>query len=149
MKPQQEALCAFVTPKLKSNTLPLHRVYKRRATHRQSKMPPSPQPPTSTASSPTCSKTLVLGYLLSDVDGGNERYQCPFPTCTETTFGRPAELKRHHASCHKGFGTKKPKYWCPISGCERSKTGDGDSFPRKDKMMDHLERMHKEEVGGE
>jgi hypothetical protein len=142
-------LPALVTPKSSNDTLGLHRNSKHRAA---SQLPrsssQSPQPSTSTAGSPISSKTVVLGHLLSDVDGGNERYQCPFPTCTEVTFGRPAELKRHHASCHKGFGTKKPQYWCPVSGCRRSRAGNGNSFPRKDKMMDHLERMHKEEMGG-
>ena len=92
---------------------------------------------------------VVVGLLLSNGDARLDRYQCPFPTCAEISFGRPAELKRHHASRHKGYGSRKPRYWCPVQGCNRSKTGKRGPFPRKDKMMDHLERIHRDEVGGE
>ncbi|KAF9691863.1 hypothetical protein EKO04_010086 [Ascochyta lentis] len=117
---------------------------------RNTRRPPQPAPhmltPRTNDSQDT--KPVIIGLLLSDGNTRNDRYQCPFSTCTELTFGRPAELKRHHASCHKGYGSKKPQYWCPVSGCDRSKVGHKGSFPRKDKMMDHLERAHRDEVGG-
>jgi hypothetical protein len=137
----------LVEPKPTQHVLVPNRVSKRRPNLRQSKMPRHSSGVT--RRSDPSPKRVILGLLIINNDGDNERYECPLPACTGKTFGRAAELKRHHVSCHDGFGNKKAQYWCPVSGCERSKTGDQGSFPRKDKMIDHLERMHKDEVSGE
>lgn len=65
------------------------------------------------------------------------------------TFGRVAELKRHHNSVHEGFGGKKPQFWCTEDQCRRSRNGGGMAFSRFDKMTDHLKRVHKDKVGGD
>jgi hypothetical protein len=84
----------------------------------------------------------IIGHLFAD-----DRWGCPYPSCSDITFGRKTELKRHHASCHKGFGGDEPQFWCPVDGCERSIQG-GEPFPRQDKMVDHLKRVHKDKVSG-
>jgi hypothetical protein len=39
------------------------------------------------------------------------------PACTNVTFGRVADLKRHHASRHGGHGKRRQQFWCPVGGC--------------------------------
>ncbi|KAF2878545.1 hypothetical protein BDV95DRAFT_478826, partial [Massariosphaeria phaeospora] len=83
-----------------------------------------------------------IGLILSNGTVRNDKYECHIPACSGTTFGRLADLKRHHATRH---AETKPEFWCPVEGCVRSLDGGGHSFPRKDKMEDHFERIH----GGE
>ncbi|KAF2820687.1 hypothetical protein CC86DRAFT_387145 [Ophiobolus disseminans] len=89
---------------------------------------------------------VAIGIILSNGETGQDQYQCHAPDCFNKTFGRIAELKRHHAGKHAAVG-RKPQFWCPINECERSKTGQGEAFPRKDKMFDHLSRAHANIVG--
>jgi hypothetical protein len=56
-----------------------------------------------------------------------------------------AELKRLRATKHGGPVGKS--FWGPVDGCDRSKRGWKGAFPRKDKMFDHLERVHGDVVG--
>jgi hypothetical protein len=39
------------------------------------------------------------------------------------------------------------RFWCPVDECVRSKEEHGRTFPRKDKMVDHLMRVHGDKVG--
>ncbi|KAH8728449.1 hypothetical protein GQ44DRAFT_47519 [Phaeosphaeriaceae sp. PMI808] len=89
---------------------------------------------------------IAIGMILINGETGQDRYKCNAPTCCTKTFGRIAELKRHHACTH-GMAGKKPQFWCPIADCERSRGGAGEAFPRKDKMVDHLSRVHADVVG--
>ena len=72
------------------------------------------------------------------------RHVCNIAPCKDATFGRGPELRRHHASVHDAHNAR---YWCPIDGCDRSKMEGGRGFPRKDKMIDHLMRVHGDRVG--
>jgi hypothetical protein len=96
--------------------------------------------PAMTAQQPT-----IIGFILSN--GGtsrNDRYKCHMLDCARTTtFKRLADLKRHHASVHNAQGVR---LFCPVDGCERSMKIGGRGFPRKDKMVDHLERAHADKV---
>ena len=69
---------------------------------------------------------------------------CNIAPCNGATFGRRHELCRHHASAHD---VHNARFWCPIDGCDRSKMDGGRAFPRKDKMVDHLMRVHGDRVG--
>ncbi|OAK97843.1 hypothetical protein IQ06DRAFT_205185, partial [Phaeosphaeriaceae sp. SRC1lsM3a] len=84
---------------------------------------------------------IAIGVVLSNGRKGQDRYKCHAPGCFDKTFGRITELKRHHACKHAAAG-RKPQFWCPVEGCGRSKAGMGQAFPRKDKMVDHLSRVH-------
>ncbi|KAF1833446.1 hypothetical protein BDW02DRAFT_500548 [Decorospora gaudefroyi] len=72
----------------------------------------------------------------------NGKFKCNRANCEHKTFNRPAELKRHHNTTHS---VKKPEFWCPVSRCERSAHVRMKSFPRKDKLKDHVRLMHSEE----
>jgi hypothetical protein len=104
------------------------------------------------SSSPASSRTnprsshVAIGMIFSNGEVGQDQYRCTAPGCHNKTFGRLAELKRHHAGKHAAAG-RKPQFWCPVEGCERSRAGQGEAFPRKDKMFDHLSRMHPDVVG--
>jgi hypothetical protein len=89
---------------------------------------------------------VSIGMILSNGETGKDQYTCHVPTCINKIFGRLAELKRHHAGKHAAVA-KRPQFWCPVTGCDRSKNGVGHAFPRKDKMVDHLSRMHGDVVG--
>ena len=69
---------------------------------------------------------------------------CDIAPCNGVTFGRGPELRRHHASVHD---VRNARFWCPIDRCNRSRMEGGRAFPRKDKMMDHLMRVHGDRVG--
>lgn len=62
---------------------------------------------------------------------------CQHLGCSQS-FGRPAELKRHHATSH---AINKPDYWCRRPICDRSRVG-GRPFHRKDKMSEHERKVH-------
>lgn len=81
----------------------------------------------------------IIGYILSNGTNQVDKYKCHMPSCSEATFGRLADLKRHRASRH---GAMRKSYWCPVSGCERSLNGGGRPFPRKDKMFQYLSQKH-------
>jgi hypothetical protein len=86
-----------------------------------------------------------MGTLFSNGDTSQDHFKCLAPGCFNKTFRRVVELRRHHMTKHAAVGTK-PRFWCPVEGCKRSKMG-GEAFPRKDKMHDHLERVHASIVG--
>ncbi|KAH7394376.1 hypothetical protein BKA66DRAFT_298884 [Pyrenochaeta sp. MPI-SDFR-AT-0127] len=90
---------------------------------------------------------VIIGFILSNGNVQSDEYQCSVPRCKGKPFRRLVELKRHHDSLHGGLAGRKSQFWCPIDGCDRSMTGHGEAFPRKDKMMDHLSRMHADKVG--
>ncbi|KAF1851544.1 uncharacterized protein K460DRAFT_401560 [Cucurbitaria berberidis CBS 394.84] len=93
------------------------------------------------------SKHVVIGVILSNGEVRKDQYRCYDSACSGASFARLAELKRHHTTRHGGHAGKKPQFWCPIDTCARSKNGGQEAFPRKDKMMDHLSRVHADKVG--
>ena len=69
--------------------------------------------------------------------GKSGEYRCKERYCLSRnkTFRRPAELERHYAGAHCKNATK---YHCHVLGC---KYHDHLSFPRKDKLNDHIRNM--------
>jgi hypothetical protein len=82
----------------------------------------------------------TIGTIHCDSQGHNT-FICHSPGCRNRIFGRLAELRRHYDSKHAVI---KPQYWCPYPECPRSKGDDNRSFPRKDKLKDHIQRLHSE-----
>lgn len=64
----------------------------------------------------------------------NGKFKCTEVACANKTFGRRAELQRHHATIH----AVEKWFWCPIPSCSRSK----EPFARKDKLADHVRNIH-------
>ena len=60
---------------------------------------------------------VAIGIILSNGENGKDQFQCHVPACTNVTFGRVADLKRHHASRHGGHGKRRQQFWCPVGGC--------------------------------
>lgn len=95
---------------------------------------PSEEAPkrTSTISSPLVQQMPVprhvaIGMIFSNGEAGQDQYKCAAPGCHNQTFGRLAELKRHHAGKHAAI-SRRPHFWCPVEDCERSKTGQERRF---------------------
>jgi uncharacterized C2H2 Zn-finger protein len=74
-------------------------------------------------------------------------FRCTFSRCRAKTFGRWADFHRHYNGAH---AFEKTVFWCPVEQCSRSEGGGHRGFPRKDKMMVHVEKMHgvKDRDGG-
>jgi hypothetical protein len=97
---------------------------------------PDPDPP---------SGHVVVGLIISNGISCYDKYKCHVRSCTVTKpINRLTDLKHHNASRHN---RQTARFWCPVDGCERSMMNGGHAFPRKDKMHDHLERMHAYKVG--
>jgi hypothetical protein len=65
-------------------------------------------------------------------------FECSATNCHKT-FGRWYDFKRHYDGAHSSEG---PEHWCTVGGCDRSKAVGGRPFPRKDKLNDHVKKMH-------
>ncbi|KAF2631793.1 hypothetical protein BU25DRAFT_418545 [Macroventuria anomochaeta] len=81
----------------------------------------------------------ITGHVLA-----SGKFQCSDPGCEDLRFGRQADFRRHYTNVH---ADKIIEYFCPVSGCERSrkpsKKSKGRSFNgRKDKMEEHLQTVH-------
>lgn len=103
-------------------------------------LPKSPSPYLNPSLIP---QPTIIGVFLSNGIARHDQYRCHVLTCSGATFGRLADLKRHAASRHE----RNARFWCPVDGCERSMKIGGRSFPRKDKMMSHLESVHAARMG--
>lgn len=68
-------------------------------------------------------------------------FRCSHPDCRRRTFGRWGEFNRHYNGSH---ASDKTVFWCPVAGCSRSeaKGTSNRPFPRKDRMMDHVMKIH-------
>jgi hypothetical protein len=86
---------------------------------------------------------VMIGIVLSNGIAGHDKYNCHIRGCS-ASFTRLADLKRHNGSRHN---RERARFWCPVDECERSMGRGGRAFPRKDKMVDHLERVHADKVG--
>lgn len=89
---------------------------------------------TTTAKSDIEEDITTIGSVLS-----NGKLLCAAKGCEGLTFGRQAELRRHHTSLHAAI---KPNFWCQISTCRRSENAGGRAFHRKDKLAAHVKSMH-------
>ena len=76
----------------------------------------------------------TIGSVLS-----NGKLLCAAKGCEGLTFGRQAELRRHHTTLHAAI---KPNFWCQVSTCRRSENVGGKPFHRKDKLAAHVKSMH-------
>jgi hypothetical protein len=76
----------------------------------------------------------TIGSVLS-----NGKLLCAAKGCEGLTFGRQAELRRHHTTLHAAI---KPNFWCQVSTCRRSENAGGRAFHRKDKLAAHMKSMH-------
>ncbi|KAF7671019.1 hypothetical protein GT037_010800 [Alternaria burnsii] len=61
---------------------------------------------------------VVIGVILSNGEVRGDQHRCNARACSGMTFGRLADLKRHHSSLHGGAGGKGQRTWCPVDGCE-------------------------------
>jgi hypothetical protein len=96
-----------------------------------------PAVPTPTPTQHQTSGSRVGGVYLS-CTGKDLQYICEQLGCEGQSFTRSADLHRHFLNKHAPL---KPEFWCPILGCDRSRSKDN-PFPRKDKMMDHVRKKH-------
>lgn len=76
----------------------------------------------------------TIGSVLS-----NGKLLCATKGCEGLTFGRQAELRRHHTTLHAAI---KPNFWCQVPACPRSENAGGRAFHRKDKLAAHVKSMH-------
>jgi hypothetical protein len=105
---------------------------------------PNTTPATSVPDITTPINQTMIGYILSNGVSRQDTYKCHDLSCSQVTFKRLQDLKRHNNSRHNRHGAR---FWCPVDGCERSMKSGGRAFPRKDKMVDHLEKKHADKVG--
>ncbi|KZM23323.1 metal ion binding [Ascochyta rabiei] len=88
--------------------------------------PPSPVP--------NEAATTTIGSVLS-----NGKFTCNNSKCSDLSFARQAELRRHHATLH---APHKPEFWCQVPACPRSMEAGNRPFHRKDKLAAHTRSMH-------
>jgi hypothetical protein len=81
----------------------------------------------------------MIGIILSNGAPRADKYQCHFEKCGGQTFSRLADLKRHFSGRHL---IPRPEFWCLVPDCDRSQDNGNYPFPRKDKMKDHVLKMH-------
>lgn len=115
--------------------------YRRRPSHSHHRRPSAASSTATTTSSPD----TVIGHVLLD----RKRFRCSKTNCG-TTVGRLADLRRHWEAHHGG--PNRAEYFCPVGGCQRSKSfggGSGRSFgTRKDKRDEHVRNVHRGEGFG-
>jgi len=81
-----------------------------------------------------------IGLVYSN----KRKFKCSKSTCSDLTFGRMADLRRHYDQTH---ARHRVQYYCGFDGCSRSHAqtgGRGRSFgTRKDKRDEHERNVHK------
>jgi hypothetical protein len=85
------------------------------------------------------SVSTLIGNIYRNEDTGAYFYQCCNRRCSDRSFRRLYDLGRHHDGRHSSEG---PRFWCIVPGCDRSAAVGGRSFPRKDKLSDHVRKVH-------
>lgn len=87
----------------------------------------------------THSSDDIIGLVLVD----KKKFRCPKKECDQLTFGRLADLRRHHDQNH---ARNRAQYYCPYQECDRSYVpggGRSKSFgTRKDKRDEHIRNVH-------
>ncbi|KAH7350418.1 hypothetical protein BKA66DRAFT_431107 [Pyrenochaeta sp. MPI-SDFR-AT-0127] len=81
----------------------------------------------------------MIGSMHSTEDPDAYIFKCCSPKCKGKTFGRWYDLKRHHDGAH---ASQRKVFWCEEPGCKRSAAIGRRPFARKDKLMDHVRKMH-------
>lgn len=94
--------------------------------------PPQPLSANLHAIQPSSCATVIYTTEINDFV-----VQCASRQCLGMTFRRQADFKRHYQSTH---APKRTMFWCSVLNCPRS---EGQRpFPRKDKIMDHIQKVH-------
>lgn len=83
--------------------------------------------------------SVTIGSMHTTTDLASVFFKCSMPGCEDKTFGRWYDLRRHYRSVHE---TREEVFWCKTPGCERSETVGDRPFPRKDKLANHVQKMH-------
>jgi hypothetical protein len=91
----------------------------------------------------TVESQSIIGEVHRDQENSAYFFKCCNTKCNHKTFRRMYDLARHHDGAHATGG---PAFWCEADGCERSAVQGGRSFPRKDKLHDHVRKMHHDMV---
>jgi hypothetical protein len=81
----------------------------------------------------------VIGHLTT-----SGKFKCPDLDCSNVSFGRQADLRRHYDHVH---ADRRFEFFCTFDGCARSKKptskAKGRSFgTREDKMREHMRTVH-------
>ncbi|KAF9698356.1 hypothetical protein EKO04_003901 [Ascochyta lentis] len=90
------------------------------------------------------SEGLIIGCVFA-----SGRFKCTNKACNDLRFRHQADFRRHHINVH---ALKEKEYFCPLLGCARSekssKKARGRSFgSRKDKMEEHVQKVHDSKIG--
>ncbi|KAH7350404.1 hypothetical protein BKA66DRAFT_476285 [Pyrenochaeta sp. MPI-SDFR-AT-0127] len=88
---------------------------------------------------PTVTSYPSIGIIYSTSIPRKYIFKCSAPRCGKT-FNRSYDFDRHYNGAHV---VEKTVHWCLISGCNRSEGNGSQPFPRNDKMIDHVRKMHK------
>jgi hypothetical protein len=104
----------------------------------------APPTPDSTQIIPTRASSTRIVSVYRSLNSTGYILQCNTPGC-DVTFSRWHEFERHDNAFHGGTS----ELWCPVPGCSRSKMAGNNPFPkgRKDKMSEHVRRVHGGYVG--
>lgn len=82
---------------------------------------------------------IAIGIVYSTSDADAFIFKCFHEACRPKSFGRWYDLRRHYEGKH---AAETPQFWCTVKGCERSDGPGGRSFPRKDKLGEHVRKVH-------
>lgn len=74
------------------------------------------------------------------IDSHLRPFRCKEADCSGIPFSSTACLLRHQREAHGMYGHGQKPYLCEYADCERSKDGQG--FPRKYNLYDHMKRVH-------
>ncbi|KAF2854096.1 DUF339-domain-containing protein [Plenodomus tracheiphilus IPT5] len=78
----------------------------------------------------------TIGYVCDEEDK-EYVFKCGDLGCSDKSFGRWTDLKRHYEGAHAV--ARRATFWCAVQGCDRSEAFGDRPFPRKDKLADHLD----------
>jgi hypothetical protein len=81
----------------------------------------------------------MIGTIYHQAGSSDYIFKCPSSRCKHKAFTRWYDLRRHYDGTHANNG---PVFWCQVHGCERSDLEGGRPFPRKDKLSDHVRKVH-------
>ncbi|KAF2664108.1 hypothetical protein BT63DRAFT_101077 [Microthyrium microscopicum] len=99
---------------------------------------------------PDCSKSFAKHHQYSKHYNTHSRpYKCKHVDCDSHTkgFAVRRDRDRHEKTRHGPAGSNNElpmDCFCPYSACRRSKKGNGGFFSRRDNLLRHLQRVHKE-----
>lgn len=82
---------------------------------------------------------IAIGTVYSTSDQDTFVFKCFHESCRHKSFGRWYDFKRHYNGAH---AVELPQFWCTVEGCERSEMLGRRSFRRKDKLGDHVRKVH-------